>query len=68
MDSRLDGSNAGRKVKVVAKVKGFAISEVEAQSESLRPVDWISVNKPIKENSEGVAISFKEQSSRQFFT
>ncbi|KAF7813151.1 kinesin-like protein KIN-10C isoform X2 [Senna tora] len=47
------GSNPLRKVRVVAKVRGCT-----------DPVDWISVNKPcVGESSDGVAISFREQSS-----
>ncbi|KAK4283066.1 hypothetical protein QN277_000062 [Acacia crassicarpa] len=57
------GPNPGRKVRVVAKVRGFAFPEVEAQGGPLRSVDWISVNKPPRESSEGVAISFRDNSS-----
>lgn len=58
------GPNTGPKVRVVAKVRGFAFPEVEAHGGSLRSVDWISVNKPPGEGSEGVAISFRDHSSR----
>ncbi|XP_028773227.1 LOW QUALITY PROTEIN: kinesin-like protein KIN-10C [Neltuma alba] len=57
------GPNPGRKVRVVTKVRGSAFQEGEAQAGSLRSVDWISVNKPPGESSEGIAISFRDHSS-----
>ena len=58
------GPNAGRKVRVVAKVRGFSGPEPDSEPRSSRTVDWVTVNKPLGENSEGVTISFGEQSSR----
>lgn len=52
-------SNPVRKVRVVAKIRGF--SGPETNSGTSRTVDWVSVN---RENPEDVTISFKEQSSR----
>lgn len=53
-------SNTSRKVRVVAKIGGFADPEAELSS----GYSWISVNKPTGEASEGVALSFREQSAR----
>ncbi|KAF1898908.1 hypothetical protein Lal_00019029 [Lupinus albus] len=54
--------NPVRKVRLVAKVRGVWGPVAEPS----RTVDWVSVNKPQGENSEGVAISFGEQSSSQY--
>ncbi|XP_020412305.1 kinesin-like protein KIN-10C isoform X3 [Prunus persica] len=49
--------NPSRKVRVVAKIRGFTGPEGELSSE----VSWISVNKPKGEASESVTLSFREQ-------
>ncbi|XP_019430633.1 PREDICTED: kinesin-like protein KIN-10C isoform X2 [Lupinus angustifolius] len=54
--------NPVRRVRLVAKVRGFSGPVGEAS----RTVNWVSVNKPEGENSEGVTISFGEQSSSQY--
>ncbi|KAK2367074.1 kinesin protein KIN-10C [Trifolium repens] len=52
------GSFPARKLRVVAKIRGFSDQET-----NFGTVDWVSVN---KENSGDVTISFKEQSSSQY--
>ncbi|KAK7380328.1 hypothetical protein VNO78_32836 [Psophocarpus tetragonolobus] len=52
---------ASRKVRVVANILGFSGPEANFQPNS--SVDWISVN---RENSEGVTISFGDQSSSRY--
>ncbi|KAK9914275.1 hypothetical protein M0R45_038063 [Rubus argutus] len=52
-------SNTSRKVRAVAKIGGFADPEAELSS----GYPWISVNKPTRETSESVALSFIEQSA-----
>ncbi|CAL0328604.1 unnamed protein product [Lupinus luteus] len=54
--------NPVRKVRLVAKVRGVS----DPVAEPSGPVNWVSVNKPQGENSEGVFISFGEQSSSQY--
>ncbi|XP_034203992.1 kinesin-like protein KIN-10C isoform X1 [Prunus dulcis] len=49
--------NPSRKVRFVAKIRGFTGPEGELSSE----VSWISVNKPKGEASESVTLSFREQ-------
>ncbi|KAM4069014.1 hypothetical protein ACB094_12G057000 [Castanea mollissima] len=55
---RTKAVNATRKVRVVAKIRGFADSE-----SSTAP--WISVNKPNGEISDSVTISFGDSGSRK---
>ncbi|PON44190.1 Kinesin-like protein [Trema orientale] len=50
--------NPSRKVRVVAKIRGFTDREAEFAS----GVSWISVNKPNGEASESVTVSFGDQS------
>jgi len=58
MDSKqLD--RVGRKVGVVAKIRGFSDPEANSEPGTARTVDWISVN---GENSDGVSISFRDHS------
>ncbi|XP_027357260.1 kinesin-like protein KIN-10C [Abrus precatorius] len=58
------GSNPGRKVRVVAKIRGFSGSEANSEPSASRAVEWISVN---RENSEDVVtISFGNQSSSRY--
>ncbi|XP_073226114.1 kinesin-like protein KIN-10C isoform X2 [Cicer arietinum] len=59
----LTASDPGRKIRVVAKIRGFSDPDTNFTSESSTPVDWVSVN---RENSGDFTISFKEQSSSRY--
>ncbi|KAL2334729.1 hypothetical protein Fmac_015942 [Flemingia macrophylla] len=59
MDSK-QFDRAARKVRVVAKIRGFAASEANSEPAAPRTVDWISVN---RKSSEDVTVSFRDQSS-----
>ncbi|KAK7364343.1 hypothetical protein VNO80_12920 [Phaseolus coccineus] len=60
MDSKqLD--RVGRKVRVVARIRGFSGPEANSEPGTARTVEWISVN---GENSDDVSISFRDHSSR----
>lgn len=52
--------NSSRKVRVVAKVRGFTDQEAEFATRA----SWISVNKPNGEASDTVTVSFGDQSAR----
>ena len=54
------GLNPSRKVRVVAKIRGF--NDLKAEFPS--GVSWISVNKTNGEASETVTISFGDKSTR----
>ncbi|GAV79307.1 Kinesin domain-containing protein/HHH_3 domain-containing protein [Cephalotus follicularis] len=56
------GSSQGRKVRVIAKIKGFK----DLETDSLKGVDptpWIRIHKPKGDESESVTISFGDQSA-----
>ncbi|RDX58678.1 Kinesin-like protein KIN-10C, partial [Mucuna pruriens] len=60
MDSK-QFDRVGRKVRVVAKIRGFSPPEANSEPDTSRTVEWVSVNRT---NSEDVTISFGDQSSR----
>jgi hypothetical protein len=63
MASTPSKATACRKVRVVAKIRGFTGSEAEISTDS----PWISVNKPSGEASDNVTISFRDQPGRYFY-
>ncbi|XP_020217314.1 kinesin-like protein KIN-10C isoform X1 [Cajanus cajan] len=62
MDSK-QFDRAARKVRVVAKIRGFSAPEANSEPVASRTVDWISVN---RENLEDVTVSFGDQSSSRY--
>ncbi|TKY45209.1 Kinesin protein KIF22 [Spatholobus suberectus] len=62
MDSK-QFDRAGRKVRVVARIRGFLGAEACSEPGASRTVEWVSVN---RENSEDVTVSFGDQSTSRY--